>query len=389
MPGWPRGGDRRFVPIGLESEPGYETNVPVAPMAVPNQIRQHVRYLKASDGTRLAWAESGSGELVVKASNWLSHLEYEWESPVWRHWIQFFSANCRFVRYDERGCGMSDWQAGTLTLDQWTADLECVVDAARPDRPFTLLGMSQGAAACIRYAIRHPDRVARLILCGGYAHGAFKRNPPAGAATYRAMIELAREAWGQSNPTFRQVFTSRFIPGGSQEQLDWFNELCLRSTNGETAARLFEARAVVDIEELLPQVRTPTLVLHARNDEVVHIDEGRLLATAIPGAEFIELDSRNHVLLEHEPAWQRFREAVLPLLRPNADATDPVFAALSSRERQVLALLYEGLSNMDIAGRLEISEKTVRNHVSNVFDKLGVWSRAQAIVFAREHGFGQ
>jgi ATP/maltotriose-dependent transcriptional regulator MalT len=203
------------------------------------------------------------------------------------------------------------------------------------------------------------------------------------------MIELAREAWGQSNPTFRQVFTSRFIPGGSQEQLDWFNELCLRSTNGETAARLFEARAVVDIEELLPQVRTPTLVLHARNDEVVHIDEGRLLAASIPGAEFIELDSRNHVLLENEPAWQRFREAVLPLLRPNAGATDPVFAALSSRERQVLALLCEGLSNMDIAQRLEISEKTVRNHVSNVFDKLGVWSRAQAIVFAREHGFGQ
>jgi pimeloyl-ACP methyl ester carboxylesterase/DNA-binding CsgD family transcriptional regulator len=358
-------------------------------MAVPNKTRQHVRYLKASDGTRLAWAESGAGDLVVKASNWLTHLEYEWESPVWRHWIQFFSANCRFVRYDERGCGMSDWQVGDLTLDQWTADLESVVDAARPDRPFTLLGISQGAAACIQFAIRHPDRVAHLILYGGYAHGAFKRRAPAGGATYRAMIDLARVAWGQSNATFRQVFTSRFIPGGSHEQLEWFNELCLRSTNGETAARLFEARAVLDIEELLPKVRTPTLVLHARNDEVVPIEEGRLLATAIPGAEFIELDSRNHVLLEHEPAWQRFREAVFPLLRPYAAPTDSVFAALSSRERQVLALMYDGLSNMDIAERLTISEKTVRNHVSNVFDKLGVWSRAQAIVFAREHGIGR
>jgi DNA-binding NarL/FixJ family response regulator len=136
-------------------------------------------------------------------------------------------------------------------------------------------------------------------------------------------------------------------------------------------------------------VRTPTLILHARDDEVVQIDEGRLLATAIPGAEFIELDSRNHVLLEHEPAWQRFREAVLPFLRPYAVATDSIFAALSQRERQVLALMYDGLSNMDIAERLKISEKTVRNHVSNVFDKLGVWSRAQAIVFAREHGFGR
>jgi pimeloyl-ACP methyl ester carboxylesterase/DNA-binding CsgD family transcriptional regulator len=358
-------------------------------MAVPNKTRQHVRYLKASDGTRLAWAESGAGDLVVKAANWLTHLEFEWESPVWRHWIQFFSANSRLVRYDERGCGMSDWQVGTLTLDQWTADLESVVDAARPDRPFTLLGISQGAAACIGYAVQHPDRVARLILYGGYAHGAFKRHTPAGATTYRAMIDLARVAWGQKNATFRQVFTSRFIPGGSHEQLDWFNELCLRSTDGETAARLFEARAVLDITELLPKVRTPTLILHARDDEVVQIEEGRLLATAIPGAEFIELDSRNHILLEHEPAWQRFREAVLPFLKPYAAATDSIFAALSPREHQVLALMYDGLSNIDIAERLKISEKTVRNHVSNVFDKLGVWSRAQAIVFAREHGFGR
>jgi DNA-binding NarL/FixJ family response regulator len=194
------------------------------------------------------------------------------------------------------------------------------------------------------------------------------------------MIDLARVAWGQKNATFRQVFTSRFIPGGSHEQLAWFNELCLRSTNGETAARLFEARAALDITELLPKVRTPTLILHAREDEVVQIEEGRLLATAIPGAEFVELDSRNHVLLEHEPVWQRFREVVLPFLRPYLAATDSIFAAPSPREHQVLALMYDGLSNIDIAERLKISEKTVRNHVSNVFDKLGVWSRAQAIV---------
>jgi pimeloyl-ACP methyl ester carboxylesterase/DNA-binding CsgD family transcriptional regulator len=356
-------------------------------MTAPNKTRQHVRYLKASDGTRVAWAESGDGDLVIKAANWLTHLEYEWESPVWKHWIRFFSANCRFVRYDERGCGMSDWRVGTLTLDQWTADLESVIDAAQPDRPFTLLGISQGAAACIRYATEHPDRVSRLILYGGYAHGVFKRGALPAEAAYRAMIDLARVAWGQNNATFRQVFTSRFIPGGSHEQLEWFNELCLRSTDGETAARLFEARAALDIEALLPKVRTPTLILHAREDGVVPIEEGRLLATAIPGAEFIELDSRNHVLLEHEPAWQRFCEAVLPFLRPHAVATDSVFAALSARERQVLALMADGLSNIDIADRLEISEKTVRNHASNVFDKLGVWSRAQAIVFARDHDF--
>ena len=349
--------------------------------------RQRVRYIKASDGTRLAWAESGDGPLVVKAANWLTHLEYEWESPVWKHWIQFFSEHCRFVRYDERGCGMSDWEVGTLSVDQWTDDLESIIEAAQPNGPVTLLGMSQGAAACISYAVRHPERVARMILYGGYAHGALKRGTPLSESAYRAMIDLTRVAWGHDNATFRQVFTSRFIPGGSPEQLKWFNELCLKSTTGEAAARLFEARALLNVEDLLPQVRTPTVVLHACKDEVVPIEEGRLLASAIAGAEFVELDSRNHVLLEHEPAWERFREAILSFLQSDAKAGGSPFAALSPREREVLALITDGLSNADIAKRMQISEKTVRNHASNLFDKLGVWSRAQAIVFARDHGF--
>jgi pimeloyl-ACP methyl ester carboxylesterase/DNA-binding CsgD family transcriptional regulator len=324
---------------------------------------------------------------VVKAANWLTHLEYEWESPVWKHWLQFFSAHCRFVRYDERGCGMSDWQGGALSLDQWAADLHSIIDAARPAGPVTLLGISQGAATCIHYAIRNPERVARLILYGGYAHGALRRGTPSTESAHRAMIDLARVAWGKDNPTFRQVFTSRFIPGGSQEQLEWFNDLAVKTTSGEIVASLLEARAVVDIADSLGAVRAPTLVLHARNDEVIPIAEGRLLASGIPGAEFVELDSRNHILLEGEPAWQRFREAVLSFLQPEKAGTDSAFAALSARERQVLALMADGLSNADIAERLQISEKTVRNHASNVFDKLGVWSRAQAIVFARDHGF--
>ena len=351
------------------------------------KIRQHVRYIKASDGARLAWAESGTGPLVVKAANWLTHLEYEWESPVWKHWIQFFSGHARFVRYDERGCGMSEWQGGALNLDQWAADLEAVIDAAEPAEPVTLLGISQGAATCIHYAIRHPERVARLILYGGYVHGAHKRGTPATQAAFRAMVELSRVAWAKDNPTFRQVFTSRFIPGGTHEQLEWFNDLCLKTTSGEVAAALLAARGDMDIEASLARVRTPTLVLHARNDEVVPIDEGRLLATGISGAEFVEIDSKNHILLEQEQAWQRFCEAVLAFLQHQDVAPDSVFAALSARERQVLALMADGLSNTDIAERLEISEKTVRNHASNLFDKLGVWSRAQAIVFARDHGF--
>lgn len=283
---------------------------------------------------------------------------------------------------------MSDLNVGTLTLGQWTADLESIIDAAQPPGPVILLGISQGSAACVRFAVEHPERVSHMILYGGYAHGAFRRGVPGPESAYRAMVELTRVAWGQDNPTFRQVFTSRFIPGGSAEQLRWFNELCLKTTVGEAAARLFEARAQIDIEELLPQVRVPTLVLHACRDEVVPISEGRLLASNIPGAEFVELDSRNHVLLEQEPAWTRFCEAILDYLPASRPTLNPSrFAALSTREREVLKLIAMGLSNAEIAARMSISDKTVRNHASNVFDKLGVWSRAQAIVLVRDHPF--
>jgi len=352
------------------------------------RLRQHVRYAAASDGARLAWAESGAGPVVVKAANWLTHLEYEWQSPVWKHWLQFFSANARFVRYDERGCGMSAVDLGVLSLDQWADDLGSIIDAAQPEGPVTLLGISQGAATCIHYALRHPERVARLILYGGYAHGALSRGTPDSVVAHRAMVELARVAWEKDNPTFRQVFTSRFIPGGTHEQLEWFNDLCLKTTSGGVVSRLMAARGEVDISASLGDVRAPTLVLHARADEVIPVEEGRLLASGIPGAEFVELDSRNHILLEHEPAWLRFREAVLSFLQqPDSHPGDSAFAALSARERQVLGLIAEGLSNADIAAQLQISDKTVRNHASNVFDKLGVWSRAQAIVFARDRGF--
>jgi pimeloyl-ACP methyl ester carboxylesterase/DNA-binding CsgD family transcriptional regulator len=356
-------------------------------MAARKPIRQQIRYVKAADGTRLAWAQAGEGPVVVKAANWLTHLEYEWQSPVWQHWLQFFAGNFRFLRYDERGCGMSEWSDAELTVDQWATDLASVIEAARPDGPVSLLGISQGAAACIRYAAWYPERVSRMVLYGGYARGTYMRQSPEAATTYHAIRDLMRVAWGSGNPTFRQLFTSRFIPGGTQEQLQWFNDLCLKTTTGEIAARLLDARATLNVERLLGDVRAPTLVLHARKDAVVPFAEGRRLAEGIAGAEFVELDSRNHVLLADEPAWQRFMDAVLEFLRPEVADDAQMFAALSAREREVLALMGDGLSNADIAARLSISDKTVRNHASNVFDKLGVWSRAQAIVFARDRGF--
>jgi pimeloyl-ACP methyl ester carboxylesterase len=339
------------------------------------------------DGTRLAWAESGTGPMVAKAANWLTHLEYEWESPVWRHWLQFFSAHWRFVRYDERGCGMTVWQGSTLTLDQWVADFGAVIEAAQPEAPVTLLGISQGASTCIRYALEHPDRVARMILYGGFARGWKRRGTPERQAMYQAMVDLMRVAWGKDNPTFRQVFTSRFIPGATPEQLQWFNDLCQKTTPGDVGALVQESRGILDVSADLGRVGVPTLILHARDDEVIPIDEGRRLASGIPGSEFVELDSRNHILLEDEPAWKRFCDEVLGFSQTGHRASGSPFAALSARERQVLALIADGLSNGDIADRLNISEKTVRNHTSNLFDKLGVWSRAQAIVFARDHGF--
>ena len=353
------------------------------------KLRQRVQFATASDGTGLAWAESGNGPVVVKAANWLTHLEYEWESPVWKHWITFFSEHSRFIRHDERGCGMSErWKGAMPTPEQWVADLETVIDAAVPAQPVTLLGISQGAATCIAYAVRHPERVTRMILYGGYPRGKFFRGEPDVEREYRAIVDLARIGWAKDNPAFRQVFTWRFIPEATTEQIEWFNELCRKTVPAETAADLLLARAKVNVSHMLEAVRTPTLVLHARRDEVIPIEEGRLMAAGIPGAEFVELDSRNHILLEHEPAWQRFREAVLDFLGMSDEAPDQsVFASLSSREREVLALMAEGLANTDIAERLSISEKTVRNHTSNIFDKLGVWSRAQAIVFARDHGF--
>ena len=354
------------------------------------RARQRIQYLRTSDGVRLAWADASAGPLLIKAATWLTHLEYEWESPVWGHWIGFFCNHFRLVRYDERGCGMSDWNVGDLSFERFLGDLESVIAAAGPREPFALLGISQGGAPCLAYAARHPERVSHLVLYGAYARGWSGRGHPDRIREYQAIADLARFGWGKDNPAFRQVFTSRFVPGATAEQMNWFNELCKRTTSPENAAKLMEARARIDVVDVLEKVRTPTLVVHARDDQVVPIEEARLIASGIPGAEFVELDSKNHILLEGEPAWKRFCAAVLEFtgLGRAVGTEDPVFKALTRREREVLALLTEGLGNADIAERLSLSEKTVRNHLSNLFDKLGVWTRAQAIVFARDRGFG-
>jgi pimeloyl-ACP methyl ester carboxylesterase/DNA-binding CsgD family transcriptional regulator len=379
------------VPGQLESPVRRRDKRPdraIAGEVMTTKSRQTVRYARASDGVRLAWADSGAGMPLVKAATWLTHLEYDLDSPVWRHWTDFLASRFRYVRYDERGCGMSDWDIRDLTLDRRVDDLEMVVDAAGVSDPFVLLGISHGACVCIAYTVRHPERVARMVLCGGFARGALRRGDPGAARTFEAIIALT-DLWGSDNAAFREVFTSRFIPGGTDEQLRWFSDLCRKTTSPALAGPLLRARAETDVSALLDRVRTPTLVVHAREDAIAPLAEGRMLASEIAGAQFVELDSRNHVLLEHEPAWERFKETVLEFTGQTAaqGAGGPTFAALSRRERETLALLADGLSNAEIAERLGISEKTVRNHLSHLFDKLGVWSRARAIVFARDRGF--
>jgi pimeloyl-ACP methyl ester carboxylesterase/DNA-binding CsgD family transcriptional regulator len=322
---------------------------------------------------------------------WLTHLQYDLESIVWRHWVRFFGQHYRFVRYDERGCGMTQWKLPAVSLERWREDLEAVVGAAfpAPDSRFMLLGVSQGAATAIAYAVRHPERVSHLILYGGFSAGIKHRDDAQALRLFEAIVELVRYGWGGDDPAFRQVFITRFVPDATPEQLGWLNDLCRRTTTAEIAAHLLSARANLDVRPLLGQVRVPTLVLHASQDQIVPIDSGRALAAGIPGAEFVQLDSRNHILLEHEPAWLRFKEAVLEFTgrRAGAGAGDARFAALSPRERDILLSLAAGRSNAEIAGTLRLSEKTVRNVLTGIFGKLGVRSRAQAIVLARDHGY--
>jgi class 3 adenylate cyclase/pimeloyl-ACP methyl ester carboxylesterase len=270
--------------------------------------RQDVSYCRTRDGVRLAWARSGQGPPLVKTANWMNHLEYDWECPTWRHVFRGLSREHTLIRYDPRGNGMSDWDVDELSLDTWVNDLETVVDAAGVER-FPLLGISQGSAISVAYAVRHPERVSHLVLYGGFAVGPRKRTP-AGKDQHNAMMTLIRLGWGMDNPSFRQMFTGRFIPGATHEQADSFNELQRRTTSPECAARYFDVVGDFDITDLLAKVKAPTLVMHVRGDLMVPFEVGRQLAAGIPGAHFVALQGQNHLFLEQEPASDRFFEEV-------------------------------------------------------------------------------
>lgn len=349
---------------------------------------QEIRFCTTRDGVRLAYARLGAGPPVLRVGSWLTHLELDAATPVWIPWLRELSRRNTLVRYDPRGCGLSDRDVGEFTLDGWVHDLEAVADAAGLVR-FTLLGTSQGGAIAIAYAVRHPERVERLVLYGSYARGALKRGGTERERDeFEALAKLIELGWGREIAAYRQLFTSLFLPDGTPEEAESFNRLQQLSASAESACRIVRAYAQIDVQALAARVRCPTLVMHADRDARVPFDEGRLVASLVPGARFVPLASRNHVMLEHEPAWRTMFDAFHAFMEPQRAASAGAFGALTPRERELLELIAEGRDNDEIAMRLGLRNKTVRNHITRIFAKLGVTTRAQAIVLARDAGMG-
>ena len=278
-----------------------------------DNMEQEIRFCSSSDGAQIAYAVAGSGPPLVKAPNWMHHLEYDWESPMWGHLMRWLARDHTLIRFDQRMNGLSDWNVADVSFELMLDDLAAVVDANKLDR-FPLLGVSQGCAYSIAYAARHPERVSRLVLYGGFAKGAYKTGSEADRQTADMHRQMIVQGWGQNNPAFRQFFTSLFMPGATKEQMDWFNELQKITISPENAGRTRDVVYNIDVTEYLPQITVPTLVLHCRQDGIVSFDAGRRMAAMIPNARFAALEGENHLILENEPAWPRFRDEVARFL---------------------------------------------------------------------------
>jgi pimeloyl-ACP methyl ester carboxylesterase/DNA-binding winged helix-turn-helix (wHTH) protein len=302
----PRMGYRFALPVteSARASGAQTTGVPTGPRA-----RQEIRFCLTNDGVSIAYAKTGSGYPLVKAANWLNHLDFEWDSPVWRHWLCELGKHHTYIRYDERGNGLSDWEVEDGSFEAWVHDLEAVVDAAGVEK-FALMGISQGGPVAIAYAVRHPERVSHLILFGAYSCGRGHRGLGEKELEARqALKTLMRMDWGRSNPAFSQLFTDRFLPeNATPEHQRWFNDLQRMTATGENAARIMDECDNTDVRDLLSSVAVPTAVFHSERDKVVPIKEGRFLAAEIPNAKFVSLPSANHLLLEEEPAWGKFLE---------------------------------------------------------------------------------
>lgn len=307
-----RGRGYQFVGTLIADAPSSLPPVPTEAVVPdePPPPRQHIAFCRAADGVRLAYAVAGEGPPLVRAANWMTHLGYDIESPVWKHWVRDLSAKHRFIRYDERGCGLSDWDATDFTFDDWVADLESVVEALGLER-FPLLGVSQGGAVAVAYAARHPERVSHLVLCSAYARGRAVRATGQDEKRAAALdLDLARVGWGRDDPAFRQVFAAQFLPDGTRADWAAFDQLQRRTTSPENAVRFLEEFGRIDVRDLARDVSCPTLIMHSRADHRVPLRFGEELASLIPDARLVALSSNNHLLTASEPAWQVFRAEI-------------------------------------------------------------------------------
>lgn len=360
---------------------------PNSPPAAPSPpLKQTLRFTHVASGARIAWATSGSGPALVRAAHWMTHVEHDLQSPIWRPWLERLGRVVTLVRYDERGCGLSGPDAVPLGLDAALEELEVVVDASGL-QPVALLGMSGASAPAIAYAAKHPQRVSHLVIHGGYTHGLLHRQPtPEQVQLHEAMVQLMRHGWGMRDSAVQQFFTTKMVPDALPEQRQALNEQQRLSCNGERAADILRARASLDVRGLLARVQCPTLVLHSEGDAMVPVELGRELAAAIGGARFETLPSRNHLPLPGEAAFDRFCEAIAEFIGSPARQSSP---ALTPREAALAELVARGLDNLQIGAHLGLADKTVRNALSALYAKLGVEGRSQAVVRTREMGLGQ
>ena len=353
-------------------------------------MEQRIAFARSKDKTTIAYALSGEGPPLVRAGTWLTHVHHDWDSPIWAHWLRFMSQRHTLVRYDPRGCGLSQTDVGAITFEDWVADLEAVVD--RLDlQSFPLFGMSQGAAVAAEYAIRHPERVSQLTLYAPLLTGWRGRADPY-SLKWQSMQELVLAGWGEANMAFPAMFAHLFLPESSPQTRHWYAELQRRMATKEVASRFMSTLGELSVFKRLKEIRVPTLVIQIAREQVIDPRTVPGIAGEIPGSQFVSIDSSNHILLEDEPGWQEFK-SVFERHVPGATAPQRRDAAarerieqLSQREQKILGEIAKGLSNREIATGLFISEKTVRNHITSIFDKLGVSSRAQAIVLAKEAG---
>jgi pimeloyl-ACP methyl ester carboxylesterase/DNA-binding CsgD family transcriptional regulator len=369
---------------------GYRFVMPtkaVAPSARPAEMpaddmtaRREIRFTTSSDGVQIATARYGSGPLVLKAATWLTHIDQVVAGSVQHALIEEFSATGSYVEYDTRGCGLSQRRVDDISFEAWVRDLEAVANAHGGDEPFTLLGFTCGAGVAIEYAARHPERVRSLVLLGGFATSYFSTSHPDPAIRREGelMIELAAVGWGNSSPAFRQVFVSRFLPDASPAQWSAFDKLQRETCSPDVAASYLEALYGINVKEAARRVRCPALMLHPKGDQMVPFEQGRRLASLVPGARFVPLEGRNHIPLATEPAFTAFMREVRSFLGEEPPQESPA-PQLTARQTEALRHIARGASDKQIAAALSLSPRTVEMHVASALKALGCRTRAEAV----------